>query len=157
GVKPSLETDNHGLFTAVLIDGLKGKADMEGYEPDGNIMASELAKYFKKEFADRARAIGKNNDEKGQSGGVIDLHTTDFVIDHNPAAFGPSAERLKKFDAVIKEKSLSKETAEEGVNLLTRMPKLDAQQKLRQAYQKLADGDINVEAFESKRKEILDS
>lgn len=157
GVKASIETENHGLFTSILVDGLKGKADSDGYEPDGNIMVSELVKYFKKEFSERARAVGKSDDEKGQFPGIIDLHSTDFVIDHNPAAYPQSVERLKKFEAIVKDKGMAKELAEEGVNVLTRMPKLEAQQSLRKAYQKLADGKIDVAAFENERKDILES
>src|SRR5436853_1061889 len=117
GLKPSLESDKHGLFTEVLVDGLKGKADSAGYEPDGNILVGELIKYFKKEFSERASAIGKDDEEKSQLGVALDLHTTDFVIDHNPAAHDTSVERLKKFDAIIKDQKLAKDLAEEGVNL----------------------------------------
>ena len=46
--------------------------------------------------------------------------------------------------------------AEEGRNLLTRMPKLEAQQSLRKAYQKLADGTLPVADFQAERTAILD-
>src|SRR5205814_1766556 len=46
---------------------------------------------------------------------------------------------------------------EEGRNLLTRMPKLEAQQSMRKAYQKLADDKIDLAAFTKERARILDS
>lgn len=155
GLKPALETENHGLFTAVLLDGLKGKADTEGYEPDGNITIGELVKYVNKEYLDRARVLGKSDEEKGQKPLVVDLHNTDFIVDFNPAAHPTAAERLKKFEAIAKEKALSKDIAEEGHQLLLRMPKLEAQQALRKAYQKLADGKLDIAAFETERKDVL--
>src|SRR5207245_2729143 len=62
GLKPSLDLDKHGIFTQVLLDGLRGKADVEGYEADGNITANELIKYFRKhlpELADQQLADKK--------------------------------------------------------------------------------------------------
>src|SRR5207244_2001523 len=35
GLKPSIDLEKHGLFAKVILDGLKGAADKEGYEPDG--------------------------------------------------------------------------------------------------------------------------
>jgi len=155
GLKPSLETEDHGLFTAVLLEGLKGKADSEGYEPDGNITVSELVKFVRKEFLDRARTIGKIDEEKGQKPLVFDLHNTDFIIDFNPAAHPTATERLKKFDDLAKEKALSKDIAEEGHELLLRMPKLEAKQSLRKAYQKLVDGKVDLAGFQNERKDVL--
>ena len=76
GLKPALDLENHGLFAQVLLDGLKGKADSEGYEADGNVTVGELVKYVRKEFRDRALTIGKNQDEKGQRPIIFDLHNT---------------------------------------------------------------------------------
>src|SRR5258707_15872349 len=146
GLKPSLETEKHGLFTDVLLDALTGKADVEGYEPDGNVTVGELVKYVRKEYLARARDLGKNDEEKGQKPFVFDLHNTDFIVDFNPAAHPTAAERLKKFDDLAKEKALSKDIAEEGHELLLRMPKLEAKQSLRKAYQKLVDGKLDLAA-----------
>jgi carboxyl-terminal processing protease len=157
GLKPALETDKGGLFTAVLLDGMKGKADIEGYEPDGNITVAELVKYVRKEMPERARLLGKDNEEKGQTPVVFDFHNTDFFVDYNPAAHPLAETRVKKFDEIAKDKALPKDIAEEGHNLLVRMPKLDAQQSLRKVYQKLADGKIDVAGFEGERKVILAS
>lgn len=157
GVKPSLDTDKHGLFASVLLDGLKGKADQAGYEPDGNITIDELVKFFKKQMVERSREIGKTDEEKGQMALVFDLHQSDFIVDYNPAAHPKATERLKKFETLAKEKELPKSLAEEGHNLLLRMPKLEAQQALRKAYQKFVDGKSDMAAFESERKDVLDT
>ena len=45
----------------------------------------------------------------------------------------------------------------EGVSLLTRMPRLEAQRKLRKEYQALADETINADAFRNNRTKILDA
>jgi carboxyl-terminal processing protease len=153
GLKPSIETDKGGLFTQVLVDGLEGKADSDGYEPDGNITIDELVKYFRKEMVSRERELKKLTDERGQSPVVFDFHMTDFIIDHNPAAYPKAKERLDKLATV----DLPKEQMEEGLHLLSRMPKLESQQDLRKAYQKLADGTIDVAAFTKDRDAVLAS
>jgi carboxyl-terminal processing protease len=157
GLKPSLETDENGLLAAVILDGLlKGKADSEGYEADGNVTVRELVKFVEKEYRERARALGKSDEEKGQRPIALDLSATDFIVDYNPAAHPTAMERVRKFDALAKEKAMTKDIAEEGHGLLMRMPKLEAKQALRKAYQKLADsGDLA--AFETARKEVLAS
>jgi C-terminal peptidase prc len=157
GLKPAIELDKQGLFTQVLIDGLQGKADSEGYEPDGNITIGELVKYYRKEMTDRARAMKKLTDEKGHSPVVFDFHLTDFIVDHNPAAYPKAKQRFDKFKAIAKDKNLSKELTEEGEHLLARMPKLESQQDLRKAYQKLADGTVDVAGFEKDREAVLAS
>src|SRR5206468_3731830 len=43
----SPDADKHGTFTQALLDGLKGKADKEGYEPDGVVTVDELGEYLK--------------------------------------------------------------------------------------------------------------
>ncbi len=155
GVKAAPTVHNHGLFTKVLIDGLKGKADVDGYEPDGVITVSELAKYVKKELPELARKLGKTDEEKDQSPVVLEGQTSNFVIDHNPAAYPKTLDRLAKFEQLAKDNELSREVSEEGHNLLSRMPNLEAKQELRKAYQKLADGDLKLTAFMARRTRIL--
>jgi carboxyl-terminal processing protease len=154
--KPSLDLEKHGIFAQALLDGLRGKADAAGYEGDGNVFVSELAKYMRKHLGDLARANGKTKEEKEQKAGTVEAQTTDFIIAYNPAARLISNERLKKFDALASDKNLDKKLAEEGHNLLLRMPKLEAQQSLRKAYQKLADGKLDLEGFTAERKEIVE-
>src|SRR6185295_10506572 len=49
GLKPSLNLGEHGIFAQALIEGLKGQADKDGYEADGNVTVGELAKFVRKE------------------------------------------------------------------------------------------------------------
>ena len=50
---------------------------------------------------------------------------------------------------------LSAEVAEEGKNLLSRMPRLAAHRELRKKYQDLVDGKLDVKDFTKARKKIL--
>ena len=155
GVKPSLDLKTHGIFAKVLLDGLKGKADTQGYEPDGVITVGELAKYVKRELPEAARTQGKSDTDKDQTPVILEAQTHDFVISLNPKAYPKAHGRLVKFDKLAKDESFSKELSEEGHNLLSRMPKLEAQQSLRKAYQKLVDGKLGVAAFRTERTDIL--
>lgn len=156
GLKPSLDLEKHGIFTQVLLNGLNGKADDEGYEPDGNITIGELAKFFRKELHSLAVKNGKFEEEKGQTGAVLEGQTNDFIVSHNPAAYSKAQERLAKFDKLAVELKLEMGLAEEGHNLLARMPKLEAQQNLRKAYQKLTDGKLELAAFRDERTNVLE-
>jgi C-terminal peptidase prc len=151
--KLSLDLDKHGIFATAILDGLYGKADVEGYEGDGNIMVSELAKYVRKQIGVLARANGKNEEQKKQTGVALEAQASDFVVAYNPEARAISAGRLKKFEALAKDKNLDAKIVEEGRNLLGRMPKLEAQQELRKLYQQLTDGKLDVAKFNTERKD----
>jgi C-terminal peptidase prc len=155
--KASLDLEKHGVFAQALLDGLAAKADDFGYEGDGNIMASELAKYVRKHVGELARANGKTEEQKKQQAGVVEGQSPDFVIAYNPPAHTKALDRLKKFDTIAAGQKLDKKVVEEGHMLLARMPKLEAQQSLRKAYQKLVDGKTDVAAFNTDRENILES
>jgi C-terminal peptidase prc len=170
GLKPSLNLGEHGVFAQSVIAGLKGKADVQGYEPDGNITVNELGKFVYKEQHRLTVENGKSDDEKGQQAwvlsstgyfdpqkGVLEGQGNDFIISHNPGVHPKASARLEKFDDLAQKQNLDKALAEEGHNLLDRMPKLEAQQSLRKAYQKLADGAIDMDAFQAERRNILDA
>jgi carboxyl-terminal processing protease len=153
-LKPSLDLDKHGIFTQALLNGLKGKADAEGYEPDGNITINELVKFFRKELHELAMNHGKFDEEKAQVPAVLEGQSSDFLVSLNPKVYPQAKSRLEKFQKIAKETELDKAVAEEGVNLLTRMPKLEAQQTMRKAYQQFADGALDQTALLDKRGEI---
>lgn len=157
GLKPSLNLKSHGIFAQVLLDALKGKADQEGYEPDGNITVGELIKFVRKELPNLARANGKTDEEKAQHPSVHEGQTSDFLVGHNPATFTQAHNRLEKFDKLVQDKVVPKELGEEGHNLLSRMPKLEGHQKLRKAYQQFVDGGLELAAFQKERQAILGS
>src|SRR5260370_24923565 len=64
--------------------------------------------------------------------------------------------RLEKFAELVKDGKVPAKFAEEGRTLLERMPRLEAQRKLRKEYQQLVDGGIKLEAFETARTSILE-
>lgn len=154
GLKPSLKLKDHGVFAHVVIDGLKGKADTEGYESDGLVTVDELAKYVRKQVGELNRKIGKTNEEKAQQAIVLEGQSSNFVIDLNPAVTKKTAARVAAFEKLADKAKLPKDVQEEGRALLTRMPKLEAQQSLRKAYQKLADDKITLAAFNKERADI---
>jgi C-terminal peptidase prc len=154
GLKPSLDLAQHGIFAKVILDGLSGKADTEGYEADGNVTINELVKYYKKHLPELARAKGTTDEEKGQTPVIIDTNISDFVVDHNPAAFAKAAARRQAFDSVAQQDKLAHDVIDEGHQLLGHMPKLEGKQALRKLYQQLADKSIDAPAFLSKRKDL---
>lgn len=157
GMKPSLDDKNNGSFAKVVADGLKGKADTFGYEPDGQITVDEMVKYVRKELPELTRTIGKTDDEKGQQPMILEGHVSDYVLNRNPAVTKITAKRIEAFDKIAKAGKLPKNVVEEGNNLLRRMPKLEAQQNMRKAFQNLADDKIAVDAFNKQRDAILAS
>lgn len=157
GLTPSLDINGQGVFAKVITEGLQGKADREGYEPDGLVTVDEMSEFLAKELPELCRKEGKTKAEKEQLPIVLGGLSSHFVISKNPEALGKSQERLKAFEGLVSSGKVSKQFLEEGVRLLTRMPKLEAQRNLRKEYQGLVDGKQEIGDFETKRKEILDA
>lgn len=156
GIAPPVIVKGHGIFTLALVDALKGKADKEGYEPDGVVTVDELVKYLEKEVPPLARENGTTNEEKQQLPYLEYARTIHFALTKNPSETEKVNARLAKFAEIGKEDRLGKIVTEEGGRLLTRMPKLKALQELRKRYQELADGKLKPDEFLAKRKEIQD-
>jgi carboxyl-terminal processing protease len=135
-----LDRGTSGLFAATLLDALKGKADTEGYEPDGLVTVDELTKYMEKEVADQARTLGKTQKEKEAVPYIVGEEFSHFAITKNPAVTAAVGKRLGTLADLEKAGTITKEVAEEGKGLLARMPKLKAQQDLRKKFQGLTDG-----------------
>jgi C-terminal peptidase prc len=154
--RPSVDLAKHGIFSQIILDGLSGKADREGYEPDGEITIDELVEYVNKELPAAARAYGKNHEEKEQRHLILGSRNVNYVLVHNPAVQAKINERLDKFNRLAQENNFSKKLTDEGRNLLAQMPKLEAYRSLRKEYQKLADGAVDVESFQKGRRAILD-
>jgi len=146
-----LELESQGLFTKVLIDGLKGAADQDGYEPDGVVTVDEIDTYLEKEMPKLARQFGKTTEEKEQSALDWGARINHFALTRNPSALPKVEERLKKLDAL----RLDPQITAEGHKLLTLMPKLKSDQELRKAYQQLADGTIGTEDFRKTRTDNM--
>src|SRR5262249_28129612 len=84
GLSVSLDLKEHGLFTYPLLDGLKGAADKEGYEPDGLITVGELTEYLGKAIPELAKKHGKD-EEQDQMQFVLGDRTSLTPITTNPA------------------------------------------------------------------------
>jgi C-terminal peptidase prc len=156
GLKPSLDLEHHGLFARALLNGLKGAADKDGYEPDGVVTVLELAEYLSKEIHQLAMKHGKTREEKEQRGLILGGRASHFEIVKNPAVSAKVQQRLEKFAKLAEDMKVSKEIAEEGHNLLQRMPKLEAYRSLRKNYQKFVDGGMSLDELMEARTKILD-
>jgi C-terminal peptidase prc len=158
GLTQSLDLEKHGLFTEVLLEGLKGKADVEGYEPDGIVTVDELTVYMNKELPKLAAAHGKTREEREQAHFILGGRGSHFVLTHNPAVAAKVQERLDKFGQLVKKNDkLGGKIAEEGEAYLGRMPRLEAQRAIRKQYQQLVEGTIDAEKFLEEREKILEN
>jgi C-terminal peptidase prc len=155
GLSPPLAVEKHGLFARVILDGLKGAADKEGYEPDGVVTIDELVEYVGKVMPGLIHKHGKTDDEKKEFPVILGARLNHFVLTQNPAVMPKVRERLAKLAQLKKDNKITAEIAEEGQNLLSRMPKLDAQRNLRKEYQKLADGGLEVKEFLDNRTNLV--
>jgi carboxyl-terminal processing protease len=156
GLHTSLDLKEHGLFAKAVIEGLTGAADKDGYEPDGSVTVDELAEYLDKRIPELARENGKTKEEKEQLHFVLGGRQSHYVLTHNPAVAAKVQERLAKLDELAN-KGLKDTFVQEGKQLLGRMPRLEAQRKLRKEYQALVDGKTTQDKFEEARTSILDS
>lgn len=155
GMRQSLDLEKNGVFAYALLQALKGAADKEGYEPDGVVTTDELVEYLNTEMPKLVRRFAQNKEEMEQLHHVLNARASHFVLTNNPAAMPKVQERLAKLAKLATERKISSEAAEEGEALLRRMPKLQAQQDLRKAYQRLADGALSVTDFLKNRDAIL--
>jgi carboxyl-terminal processing protease len=157
---PSADPVNKGessLFSATMIEALKGKADTEGYEPDGLVTVDELTKYLEKVVADEARTLGKTAKEKEAIPFIVGEEVSHFVITKNPAITESVAKRLKTLDELTNTNKIGKEMAIEGKQLLSRMPKLKSLQEIRKQLQSLTDGKTTPTAFTDEVNKIKKS
>jgi C-terminal peptidase prc len=156
GTTQIIDLDKHDAFMKVVLDGLKGAADKEGYEPDGVVTVDELTEYLDKALPGELREHGKALKEKEDAHLVLGGRGSHFVLTHNPAVEAKVQERLDRLAVLAKDKKISEKLAEEGKTLLSQMPKLESQRSLRKAYQELVDGKLSADKFEAARDKILD-
>jgi C-terminal peptidase prc len=157
GQVPAPNLKKHGLFTQVVLDGLKGGADRHGYEPDGVVTVAELADYLVREMPEQARKHGLAKADHEAKPAVIRGQASNFVLSRNPAAAAKARQRLARLAKLAEDKEIPAELAVEGRSLLSRMPQLQAKQELRKEYQQLADGNLTAADFRNKREELLPS
>jgi C-terminal peptidase prc len=154
GLSSLPDSDKHGLFTQVVLNGLKGAADKQGYEPDGLVTVDELQEYVNKELPDRIRKTGKTDSLIVSH---VESHSSHFPITRNPAVTTKVKARLDQFTQMSGRGNMPEEWVTEGQQLLNRMPKLKFQQELRRAYQQFVDGSLDADGFARKRDEIIAS
>jgi carboxyl-terminal processing protease len=157
GLSASLDLDKHGLFSQVILDGLKGGADKDGYEPDGLVTVEELSEYLDNELPELGRKFGKTEKEKRQLPYVLPSRGCHFVVTRNPAVTAKVAQRLQKLAELEKSNKLAHDLAAEGRKLLSQMPRFKAQQDLRKEFVSLVDGKLSAEDLAKHRNEILTS
>jgi carboxyl-terminal processing protease len=153
GIQPPVGVGKNGLFTSVVADALRGKADTDGYEPDGIVTLDEAHKYIDKAIQDRGKSAGTNNEEKQQRLVFIG-RGVHFALTRNPDAAAKMEARLKKYEERKAEAKLAAEIADEGEKLLAQMPRLKALQELRKSYEKFADGDLTADQLKAARERI---
>ncbi len=157
GLARSLDVKDHGIFAASLLRGLHGAADKDGYEPDGSVTVDELTEYLEKEMREEIRIQAKTKEERDQFPIVLGGRGNHYVLTHNPAVAGKIKEQVDKFAELVKDGKVPQKYADEGKSLLERMPRLEAQRKLRKDYQALLSGKIDLDKFTSERKDIVES
>jgi C-terminal peptidase prc len=157
GLFTALDVGDHGVFAKVVLEALKGKADTDGYEPDGLVVVDELSSYLDKNLPDLVRENGKTKEEKERIHLTIQGIGSHFPLTHNPEVADRVKAQLDKFNALAKDKKLPAELVEEGNNFLARMPKLEAQRELRKSYQELIKGAIDVDKFKENREAVIEA
>lgn len=156
GLSSTIQLDSHSLFAQTILDGLKGKADRDGYEADGVVMVDELVKHLDDELPRVARAVGKTKDEKSQHAIVLRNPPTDFALSRTPKVAPLAEKRLDRFAEIVKSAKVSKDVLAEGERFLSRMPRVKYQRELRKQYQMLTDGVLKVPDFLKERAKIAD-
>jgi C-terminal peptidase prc len=155
GRSSSLDLKDHSLYGQVLLHGLGGKSDVDGYEPDGLVTVDELHDYIEKEMAAQVRALARTDEEKEQIYFTLGSRGNHFALVRSPDAWAKAQERLDKLAGLAAARKIELKLAEEGKALLSRMPRLEAQRSLRKAYQALVDGG-DVDKFLTAREAVLD-
>ncbi len=155
GLTTSPDGPNNGIFTMAVLDALRGKADKDGYEPDGVITTDELGLYLEKEVPVLAQKYGKTDVQKDQFARIYESPLTHFVLTNNPTVAEQVRKRVNTLSSLAEEKKIAADAAAEGKNLLERMPKLKTMQDLRKEYQKLTDGAETPDEFTKNRTQLL--
>jgi C-terminal peptidase prc len=155
GLTPSLDLKDHGIFAEAVLTALKGEADNDGKEADGQVTVDELTEYLDKALPELSRKNGKTDDEKNQAHFVLGGRSNHFALTKNPAVTAKVRERLDKLAELVKSGQVPARFGKEGRTLLEAMPRLEAQRKLRKDYQQLVDGKMTLDEFEKDRITIL--
>lgn len=157
GLKRSLDLPDHGIFAASAIKGLQGAADKDGYEPDGLVTVDELTEYLEKEMREQIRTHAQNKEERDQFFVPLGGRSNHYILTHNPAVAEKFKAQEDKFAQMVEGGKVPQKFSDEGKAVLARMPRLEAQRKLRKEYQALLEGKIDLDKFTSQHKAIVAS
>src|SRR5205807_375809 len=102
-----------------------------------------------------ALAYGKTADEQQSKVRYSRGIDTNFVITRNPDATRTIRKMLSQLSKLAKEQGLDEALLSEGENLLSRMPRLEAQRALRKEYQRLTSDSTSVDEFRRRRERIV--
>jgi carboxyl-terminal processing protease len=116
----------------------------------------ELAEYLGKQLPELAQQHGTTREQKAQMHFVLGGQGNHFVLTRNPAVAAKVEQRLDEFRKLVKNGKVPQKFAEEGEQLLERMPRLEAQRSLRKLYQQMADGKLTAGDFEKQRDTLLE-
>ena len=99
GIQPPISLEKNGLFTTVVADALRGKADTEGYEPDGIVTLDEAHKYVDKHIPGAGQDGRQEQRGAAAAAACSSAAAIALPADPQPARRPPSAEaRLKKYE-----------------------------------------------------------
>src|SRR5262249_14770074 len=121
----------------------------------GVVTIDELVEYVGKVMVEMIQKHAKTEEEKKEFPAILGARLNHFTLTENPAVMPKVRARLAKLAQLKKDNKITAEIAEEGQNLLSRMPKLEAQRNLRKEYQKLADGGLEVKEFLDNRTNLV--
>jgi C-terminal peptidase prc len=154
GLTESPVVNGRGLFTKVVDEALTGKADRFGDEADGVVTVDELIEYFVKEYPVRFQKAIKASEPQRL---FVFGRSTHFPLTRNDAAAASAAARLEKFKDLAKREKLADELVKEGLEYLTKMPKLEGQRELRKKYVEFVEGKLTKEDLAAARRQLLAS
>ena len=157
GMRSPLVEKGHGLFMELVLEGLSGQADREGGQADGHITFDELAVFVGKEMPKRSQALVP--EDKGPSRAyrpVVLQQGASLTLLRNPAVARKVDKDIERFLELAGKAKFAPEIVNEGKELLTHMPKLANQRKLRDLYQALVAGQIAPEEFLEKRRIFIE-
>ena len=131
-----------------------GKADTEGYEPDGVVTLDEAAQVHRQDHPGIGQ-VGRQDERGTTTAAGLRRPRRPLPADPQPGRGRQVPRPVSRSSRNKKaEAKLDAEIAEEGQKLLTRMPRLKALQELRKSYQKFADGDLTADQLKSARERI---
>lgn len=157
GLRDSLDLKKHGLFTEALLQGLKGKADKDGYEADGSVTIKELSNWVEVQGHVLGLMHGKTIEEKRQRIVTLGESEDNAVLTFNPPAAKKLNEVIAKLRKLHEDGKIDKQLYAEALELLLHMPGSKGRQELRKKYREFVEGKVTLADLKKERNKILAS